>query len=70
MTGNEIKAQLILKVGGIAAAAAKIKESPDAVSATIHYHRKNDRIRQKLATRFGVWFSEQRVRINELRKAA
>lgn len=70
MKPEQIKARLILQAGSITAAASKINESPDAVSATIHYHRINERIRTKLRSSFGVRFSKQPVRVNELRKAA
>lgn len=69
MTPQQIKSKLILQAGSITAAAKAIRENPDAISATIYYHRLNERIRTKLAKRFGVRFSKRQVRVNELRKA-
>jgi hypothetical protein len=71
MTPAKIKYELTEQAGSVTKAALAIKEPLHKVSHTINYYRLNDRIRRKLARRFGIRFDEHRpVRINELRRAA
>ena len=71
MKPNQIKAKLLLAgVNTIEEAAQQIEEPRAAVSATIHYLRKNTRIRQKLINRYRVRFSDNAPLRQPERKAA
>lgn len=63
MKPNQIKARLLLAgVSTIEEVAQAIEEPRAAVSATIHYLRKNQRIREKLSDRYKVRFSNAPLR--------
>ena len=70
MKPNQIKARLLLAgVNTIEEAALAIEEPRAAVSATIHYLRKNTRIREKLRQRYNVRFSNVPLRQPEQKAA-
>lgn len=72
MTSDEIYALLVKKVGAIntvSRVAEQINEERSKVSQTIHYHRINIKVRQKLRAKFGVTFSDKLpIRLNQQRQ--
>jgi len=71
MESLKIKHKLQVEAGSVKAAAEAIGEPLYAVSHTINYYRKNERIRQKLKDIFGVHFSvRNQARVNDLKRKA
>ena len=70
MEPNLIKAKLLVKVGSIERVAREINESRPAVSSTINYLRVNQRIREKLARKYGIKFTERPLRRASLERSA
>lgn len=69
MTSLEIKIHLLRKGLSIEKAADQIGEPRSQVSATIHYLRLNQRIREKLLEHFGIRFSP-RIQLRQEEKQA